>query len=176
MSQDLAERHGVPLVRSAVGEANVVDAMLAHEAVFGGEGNGGPIDPRVGLVRDSFVGMALLLDAMAGREMTIAALADELPRYEIVKTKIPLAAEQLPAALDALAAAISRRRGRSPRRPAAGLARPLALGSRQQHGADRAGDRRGADGSGGGGAVPGSQKGIRDWGLGIGERERESHG
>ena len=36
-------------------------------AVFGGEGNGGPIDPRVGLVRDSFVGMALLLDAMAER-------------------------------------------------------------------------------------------------------------
>ena len=58
-----------PYFRSAVGEANVVDAMLAHGAVFGGEGNGGPIDPRVGYVRDSFVGMALLLDAMAAREM-----------------------------------------------------------------------------------------------------------
>ena len=48
MSQDLAERYGVPFFRSAVGEANVVDAMLAHEAVFGGEGNGGPIDPARG--------------------------------------------------------------------------------------------------------------------------------
>ena len=67
MSEDLAERYGVPYFRSAVGEANVVDAMLAHEAIFGGEGNGGPIDPRVGYVRDSFVGMALLLDAMAAR-------------------------------------------------------------------------------------------------------------
>jgi len=102
MSEDLARRHGVPFLRSAVGEANVVDVMLAGNAVFGGEGNGGPIDPRVGYVRDSFVGMALLLDAMAGRNLPIGRLADELPRYEIVKTKISLAPEILPAALDAL--------------------------------------------------------------------------
>ena len=102
MSEDLARRYGVPYVRSAVGEANVVDAMLAHDAVFGGEGNGGPIDPRVGYVRDSFVGMALLLDAMAARGMKIGELADELPRYEIVKTKISLSPERLPAAFDAL--------------------------------------------------------------------------
>ncbi len=102
MSEDLARRYGAPYVRAAVGEANVVDAMLAHHALFGGEGNGGPIDPRVGYVRDSFVGMALLLDAMAARQMKIAELADELPRYEIVKTKIAFATEKLPAALAAL--------------------------------------------------------------------------
>jgi phosphomannomutase len=102
MSQDLAEKYGVPFFRSAVGEANVVDAMIEHQATFGGEGNGGPIDPRVGYVRDSFVGMALLLDAMASRQMSIGQLADELPRYEIVKTKISLPPEKLPKALDAL--------------------------------------------------------------------------
>ena len=100
--QDLAEKHGVPFFRSAVGEANVVDVMLAKEAVFGGEGNGGPIDPRVGLVRDSFVGMALILDAMAARDRTVAQLADELPRYEIVKTKIDVPRERIPAALVAV--------------------------------------------------------------------------
>jgi len=102
MAQDLAEQHGVPFFRSAVGEANVVDAMLEHGAVFGGEGNGGPIDPRVGLVRDSFVGMALILDAMAARELPVSRLADELPRYEIVKTKIVLDREKIPAALGAV--------------------------------------------------------------------------
>jgi phosphomannomutase len=102
MTQDIAEKAGVQLIRSAVGEANVVDAMLAAGAIFGGEGNGGPIDPRVGLVRDSFLGMALLLDAMAEHEMPIGAMADALPRYEIVKTKITLAKEKLPAALAAL--------------------------------------------------------------------------
>ena len=76
----------MPFHRSAVGEANVVDKMLEAGAVFGGEGNGGPIDPRVGLVRDSFVGMALVLAAMAAAAKKVSELADELPRYEIVKT------------------------------------------------------------------------------------------
>ena len=104
MSEDLADKHGVPLYRSAVGEANVVDLMLEKNALFGGEGNGGPIDPRVGLVRDSFVGMAQLLDAMAAREMSIADLADEIPRYSIVKTKIALDQEKVAAGLDAIEA------------------------------------------------------------------------
>ena len=103
MSADLAAVYEVPLFRSAVGEANVVDEMLRRGAVLGGEGSGGVIDPRVGLVRDSFVGMALLLDAMAVRRLPISALADELPRYEIRKTTIPLAREKLPAALAAIA-------------------------------------------------------------------------
>ena len=38
------------------------------------------IDPRVGLVRDSFVGMALVLDAMAARNVPVSALAGLTPR------------------------------------------------------------------------------------------------
>jgi phosphomannomutase len=100
MADDLAAKYDVPLYRSAVGEANVVDKMLEVGAVFGGEGNGGPIDPRVGLVRDSFVGMALVLDAMAKRRMTVSQLVNELPRYEIVKRTADLSPDKLPAALD----------------------------------------------------------------------------
>jgi phosphomannomutase len=102
MSEDLATKYGVPFFRSAVGEANVVDKMLETGAVLGGEGNGGVIDPRVGLVRDSFVGMALLLDAMAARGLPISQLADELPRYEIVKTKIAAPADKIARAVPAL--------------------------------------------------------------------------
>ncbi len=102
MNEEIARRHGVPIHRAPVGEAHVVDAMLEHGAVFGGEGNGGPIDPRVGPVRDSFVGMALVLDAMARRNLPLAALADELPRYEIVKTKYPLPADRVGPAVEAL--------------------------------------------------------------------------
>jgi phosphomannomutase len=95
MTEDLAQRYGVPFFRSAVGEANVVDVMLRENAVIGGEGNGGVIDPRVGLVRDSFVGMALVLDAMAERDQPVSALADELPRYAMCKTKIDLAGDRV---------------------------------------------------------------------------------
>jgi phosphomannomutase len=102
MTEDLAKKYGVQFYRSAVGEANVVDAMLAHGAVLGGEGNGGVIDPRVVLVRDSFTAMALILDAMAARNLPVSALADELPRYEIQKSKSTLSPKKLPAAFDAL--------------------------------------------------------------------------
>ncbi|MEX2140119.1 MAG: phosphoglucosamine mutase [Pirellulales bacterium] len=102
MSEDLAAKYGVPFQRSAVGEANVVDKMLETGAILGGEGNGGVIDPRVGLVRDSFVGMAMLLEAMASRDRPISELADELPRYSIVKTKITLPSDRVAAGMDTL--------------------------------------------------------------------------
>jgi phosphomannomutase len=102
MTEDLACTYGVPFFRSAVGEANVVDEMLRCHAVLGGEGNGGVIDPRVGWVRDSFVGMALVLDAMASRGEPISSLADKLPRYAIHKTKVELPGESVAGALEAL--------------------------------------------------------------------------
>ncbi len=103
MTEDLACRHGVAFHRSPVGEAHVVDAMLKQQAVFGGEGNGGPIDPRVGLVRDSFVGMALILDAMALNGQPVSQLAARLPRYAIVKTKVALGPDRVAAAFESLA-------------------------------------------------------------------------
>ena len=103
MAQDIAEKHGGAYHRAAVGEANVVDEMLRRQAVLGGEGNGGVIDPRVGLVRDSFVGMAMLLDAMAARELPVSRLADELPRYEIVKTKAVIPRARIADAIEAVA-------------------------------------------------------------------------
>jgi phosphomannomutase len=102
MTEDIAARHDATFTRSAVGEANVCDEMIARRAVFGGEGNGGVIDPRVGYVRDSYAGMALVLDAMAASKLPLSALVAQLPKYEIVKTKITLAAGKLEPALAAL--------------------------------------------------------------------------
>ena len=69
-TETLARRQGCPVYRTPVGEINVVERMIAEDALLGGEGNGGVIDPRVGYVRDSFVAMALVLDLMA-RSRTI---------------------------------------------------------------------------------------------------------
>ena len=102
MSEEVVKKHGGRFFRSAVGEANVVEVMRTEKAVFGGEGNGGPIDPRVGYVRDSFVGMALILDALAEGSRTLAEWADSLPRFEIHKTKYPLQPQRLPAVFAAL--------------------------------------------------------------------------
>lgn len=102
MAADIAQQNGSHLVLSAVGEANVTDAMIEHHAVYGGEGNGGPIDPRVGYVRDSFVGMAQVLDLMARSGKTIQQLVSELPRYEIHKTTIEIDRTKIPELFDAI--------------------------------------------------------------------------
>ena len=95
MAAAIAARHDVPCHVSAVGEANVVDAMLANGALLGGEGNGGVIDPRVVLVRDSIVAMAIVLERMCAGESltTIDTLARALPQMVMKKTKIDLTPE-----------------------------------------------------------------------------------
>lgn len=95
MSEDLARNAGVPCHRSAVGEANVVAKMRETGAVIGGEGSGGVIDPRVGWVRDPFVGMALIFSLMAEEQKPLSALVAELPRYAMLKTKIRITPSQL---------------------------------------------------------------------------------
>jgi phosphomannomutase len=79
---DVAAAHGVQVHRTPVGEANVVEGMLACGAVIGGEGgNGGVIFPAVQHCRDSYAGMALWLDRLATSGQTVSQLDSALPRY-----------------------------------------------------------------------------------------------
>ena len=95
MTKWLAEKHGVRFAQSKVGEANVVDVMQLNNAMYGGEGSGGPIDPRVGFIRDSFVGMAQVLDLMAATRSSLSQLVGELPRMAMIKDKMVLSKEKL---------------------------------------------------------------------------------
>jgi phosphomannomutase len=87
---DVATRHNCRVWRTPVGEANVVERMREVNAVIGGEGsNGGIIFPRVQLCRDSYTGMAFLLDRMAATGCTVSELAASLPCYSRRLGKIP---------------------------------------------------------------------------------------
>lgn len=85
MIDDVAARQGCTVVRTPVGEANVVAAMLARRAVIGGEGNGGIIIPELNHARDATAGMALILQLMASRNRSLSLLAAEIPAYAMVK-------------------------------------------------------------------------------------------
>ncbi len=79
---DIAARHNRRVFRTPVGEANVVERMQRAKAVIGGEGsNGGIIFPAVQFCRDSYTGMAFLLDLMAAAGQPVTALAARLPHY-----------------------------------------------------------------------------------------------
>lgn len=107
MIDDVAKHYGGEVVRTAVGEANVVDTMKSLKAsgrdvVLGGEGNGGVIWPEVTYVRDSLSGMALVLSLMARTGKTVSELVEmvnglgptdeiRVQGYTIIKKKSALA-------------------------------------------------------------------------------------
>lgn len=99
MIDDVASRYDASVVRTAVGEANVVEAMKrlkkeGKNVVLGGEGNGGVIWPMVTYVRDSLSSMALVLSLMARTGKTVSDLVADVPSYAIVKRKQPLAKKE----------------------------------------------------------------------------------
>ncbi|HEX7009109.1 MAG TPA: hypothetical protein VF184_03950, partial [Phycisphaeraceae bacterium] len=93
MIDDIAASAGARVVRTPVGEANVAQAIRQHAAALGGEGNGGIIWPRITHVRDSLVGMALVLEMLAQRREPLSRIVDQIPRYAIVKDKVPFQSE-----------------------------------------------------------------------------------
>jgi phosphomannomutase len=102
INADIAAKHGCDFHRSHVGEANVVAMMKQQNAVLGGEGNGGVIEPQVGFVRDSFVSMAYVLDGLASGTRSLSEWADDLPSYTIVKDKLECPRDRVGAGCEAL--------------------------------------------------------------------------
>ena len=105
MIDDVAAQHGGRVVRTPVGEANVVEVMKKLKAegqnvVLGGEGNGGVIWPEVVYVRDSLGSMALVLSLMARTGKTVSELVAQIDSYSpggkgyaIVKRKVEIASK-----------------------------------------------------------------------------------
>ncbi len=109
MIDDVAKHYGGEVVRTAVGEANVVEVMKSltasgRDVVLGGEGNGGVIWPKVTYVRDSLSGMALTLSLMARSGKTVSELVEMVNSfgptdtvkthgYTIIKQKSDLASK-----------------------------------------------------------------------------------
>jgi phosphomannomutase len=85
---DVANRHGVKVVRTKIGEANVVEGMIANKCGAAGEGNGGVIYPPISIVRDGLAGLAIILEEMARTGKKLYEMASEWPTYHIVKDKI----------------------------------------------------------------------------------------
>ncbi len=87
---DITQRHNQVHFYSAVGEVNVVNKMKKHNAVIGGEGNGGVIYPESHYGRDSIVGIGLFLSLYVERGLTASKLLETYPKYYMLKEKINL--------------------------------------------------------------------------------------
>ena len=93
---DIAREFNIPVIRTKIGEINVVEQILAQQGktAIGGEGNGGVILPGIHLCRDSFTAMGLILEYMATSGKTISELQKEVPKYYMIKDRIEGTQEQ----------------------------------------------------------------------------------
>ena len=89
------------IVRTAVGEMNVVAGAIAHDAVLGGEGSGGIIIPKINMARDGLAAAGMILTLMAEQNAPLHDLVARIPRWTAIKTKLR-ATEGAPDALRAL--------------------------------------------------------------------------
>jgi phosphomannomutase len=92
----------VEVVRAPVGEVNVAVRMRELNAPIGGEGNGGVILPEVHLGRDAPIGTALVLQLLLEEGRPLSRIVGSLPRYVIVKDKLPRPNASLEAVYGAL--------------------------------------------------------------------------
>lgn len=88
--EHVAETYGQTVYRSAVGEANVVAKMKEVDAIIGGEGNGGVILPDLHYGRDALVGVAITLQTLAERGMSLSAIRGTWPAFGMAKKKVEL--------------------------------------------------------------------------------------
>ncbi len=88
--RDVTNKHGGKYTPAAVGEVNVVAKMKETNAVIGGEGNGGIINPASHYGRDALVGIALFLTHLAKYGDKVSKLRKTYPSYFMSKQKIEL--------------------------------------------------------------------------------------
>jgi phosphomannomutase len=89
----VAGQHQATVVRTPVGEAHVVARMLEDHAPIGGEGNGGVIYPELHAGRDAMLGMALILQQLANRDISLRDQIAKYPAFFMTKNKLALDGE-----------------------------------------------------------------------------------
>lgn len=98
--EEIARRHGARLERTKIGEPHIVEAMLFADACLGGEGSGGVVLPRVNHTFDSTATIGCILEHLARSGKTISEVAANVPRYHMVKERIPCPPDRAPAVME----------------------------------------------------------------------------
>jgi len=94
MIEDICKINGNELRYTKIGEINVSTEMVKCGAKIGGEANGGVIWPIIHPCRDSFGGMALILELLAKQGQSISQIIDTLPKYYFGSIKLPCSSEK----------------------------------------------------------------------------------
>lgn len=100
--EDVARTRGCEVYRTKIGEINVASTMLRRNCVVGGENNGGVMISAIHPCRDSFAGMAVILELMAKEQRSLSALRADIPAYVVARDKLSIRSDRAPAILRAM--------------------------------------------------------------------------
>jgi phosphomannomutase/phosphoglucomutase len=89
MIEDVAEKYGGEIVYTPVGSVYVSNLMLKIKAKLGGEENGGIFYAPHVAARDGGITTAMIYKLVAESRKSLSELVDGLPKYYIVKDKVP---------------------------------------------------------------------------------------
>jgi phosphomannomutase/phosphoglucomutase len=85
--EEVVKKNGGKVLYTPIGAPIVAHQMVKHQAIFGGEENGGLIFPEHQYCRDGAMGIAKMLELMAKSNKSLKELAEEIPTYSLSKTK-----------------------------------------------------------------------------------------
>ncbi len=99
---EVARRRGVPLIKTKVGQAPIIEAMLLHHGVAGGDGSGSAAAADFLPAFDGLLEIGLILENIAVSGRPVSELAKALPPYFIKKQQIPCPSQRVHRAVDLL--------------------------------------------------------------------------
>jgi len=84
----VAEAHGSRVIKAPVGQSSAVDELFESDAIVAGDGMGSVAFKSNVAGFDAFRSMLVIIEAMALKGKSSAELVEEIPRYQIYKSKI----------------------------------------------------------------------------------------
>ncbi|MGI0071276.1 MAG: phosphoglucosamine mutase [Thermoplasmata archaeon] len=105
--EDVVTPLGTRVRYTAIGSPKLTGEIEKSHAVIGGEENGGVVFPHFQLARDGGLTAAALLELLAKADQPLDALLDDLPRYGLVKERVPCPPDRAAPLLATVAQAMS---------------------------------------------------------------------
>jgi len=85
---EAVESAGGSVIRTKVGDVHITEAMIANEAVFGGEPVGAWVHPEVHLCPDGILSALKLMLALEEEGKTLSEMVADIPDYPTLRAKV----------------------------------------------------------------------------------------
>jgi phosphoglucosamine mutase len=86
--EEAVESAGGSVIRTKVGDVHITEAMIANEAVFGGEPVGAWVHPEVHLCPDGILSALKLMFALEEEGKTLSEMVADIPDYPTLRAKV----------------------------------------------------------------------------------------